>query len=179
MHASPTTHGALRAAAVRAAACFVLCGAAHAQPSKPLAEEIAVADAQLFAAIFDQCDVDALAPLVAEDFEFFHDKWGQIARTKAEFLAAIRGACERQRAGTDFKARRVLEPGSSEVFVMRQLGAFQTGRHRFFRVEPGRPDQATESARFAHLWRQLDGRWQLARVVSYDHVDAPAPTRAP
>lgn len=164
----------LTAALALALALAALAAPATAQPARSLDEQVAAADAAFFGALFDRCDPEALAPMVADDLEFFHDKWGRIAKSKDEFLAAIRGMCERQRAGTDFKARRELVPGSSAVFPMKGVGAFQTGRHRFFRVAAGKPDEPTESARFAHLWRQDGERWQLARVYSYDHVDAPS-----
>jgi ketosteroid isomerase-like protein len=142
-----------------------------AQDARSVHAEIAQADREFFKAVFDTCDADAVGEMIVDDFEFFHDKWGQIANSKAEFVAAIRGACERQAAGTDFKARRELVAGSMAVFVMNNYGALQTGNHRFFKVEPGKADVPTEHARFTHLWRLQDGRWLLARVISYDHID--------
>ena len=157
------------------AACALLFAtAAAAGDAASLRQEIEAADRALFAAVFDACDADAVAAMVADDLEFFHDKWGQIARSGVEFVAAIRGACERQRAGTDFKARRTLLPESSVVHPMNKYGALHTGSHAFFRVEADGSLVPTESAQFANLWRLQEGRWLLARVFSYDHVDAPA-----
>ena len=109
--------------------------------------------------------------MVTDDFEFFHDKWGQIAKSKADFVASIRGACTRQKAGSDFKARREVLSTSVEAFPIANYGALQMGVHRFFRLEPGKPDIPTEHAKFAHLWRREGGRWLLARVISYEHVE--------
>jgi len=150
---------------------------ALASGQQGLATQVEAADRALFRAIFDDCDAKALEPMVTADFEFYHDKWGQTARSGAEFVKAIAGMCERQRAGTDFRARRELDAGSSAVFPMKDYGALHVGRHRFFRREAGRPDQPTERAQFANLWKLEDGRWRLARVFSFDHVDAPG--RAP
>lgn len=147
--------------------------AAVSQTPPTLQDQIAEADRALFRAVFDDCNPDALAALVTDDFEFYHDKWGQTARSKDEFVKSIRGMCERQRAGTDFKGKRVLVEGSVEVLPMKGYGAIEMGKHRFYKVEPGKPDIPTEHARFTHLWRQENGRWLLARVLSYDHVDAP------
>ena len=144
-----------------------------AQGGQRLQEQIAEADRALFRAIFDDCNPDALPAMVTDDFEFYHDKWGQIARSKDEFVKSIRGMCERQRAGTDFKGKRVLVAGSMEVLPMRGYGAIEIGKHRFFKVESGKPDIPTEHARFTHLWRHENGRWLLARVLSYDHVNEP------
>ncbi len=155
------------------AALALAAATASAQDARPLPTQIAEADRALFRAIFEDCDPEALKGLVTDDFEFYHDKWGQIARSKAEFVKAIQGLCERQRAGTDFKGKRVLVKESLEVFPMKGYGAVESGRHDFFKVEPGKPDVPTEKARFTHLWRLDNGKWLLARVLSYDHVDAP------
>jgi len=150
---------------------LLLCaGSATAQT---LREQIEAADRALFAAGFDDCDADAIGRLVTDDFEFFHDKWGQIARSKDEFVAAVRGGCERQRKGTDFKAKRQLVAASHSVYPMQKYGALQSGQHEFFRVEADGRLVPTEYARFTHLWKQVDGRWLLAKVISYDHIDGP------
>ncbi len=152
-----------------------LAGTAAAADDGALRREIEAADAALFAAVFDRCDPQAVAAMVTDDFEFFHDKWGQIAKTKADFVKAIAGGCERQRQGTDFHARRRLVPGTLAVFPMKSYGALEMGEHEFFRVEKDGSLKPTEYARFAQLWRQQGGQWLLARVISYDHVDGPRP----
>jgi hypothetical protein len=45
-------------------------------PALELTDEVAAADAALFSAFVDRCDVNALETLVKEDFEMFHDKVG-------------------------------------------------------------------------------------------------------
>ena len=48
---------------------------------------------------------------------------------------------------------------------MQGYGAIQIGRHVFAKKgEPG-----SEVARFVHLWKQENGVWRLARVLSFDH----------
>ena len=44
--------------------------------SKELVATIMAKDQQLFDAVFETCDIKVLATLVAEDFEFYHDKSG-------------------------------------------------------------------------------------------------------
>jgi hypothetical protein len=39
--------------------------------------------------------------------------------------------------------------------------------HRFCHEEGGRQDCG--SFAFTHVWHQVAGRWQIARVVSYGH----------
>lgn len=152
------------------ALCLLMAGGANAQS---LRDGIAAADRALFAAVFDACDADAVGAMVTDDFEFFHDKWGQIAKSKDEFVAAIRGSCDRQRQGTDFRARRVLVLSTLRVHPMRNYGALQTGEHAFFRLGKDGKPTPTEHARFTHLWKRSGDRWLLARVISYDHVDGP------
>ena len=132
--------------------------------------EIAKSDSALFGAVFNKCDPATLPGLVTEDFEFYHDKWGQIATSGTQFVDSIRQLCERQKQGIDFRSRRELVEGSMEVYPINNYGAVQVGVHRFYALAEGKPDRLTETARFTHLWKKDDkGHWRLARVLSYDH----------
>jgi hypothetical protein len=139
-----------------------------ARPS-PLYEELAAKDKALFDAVFTTCDTKVLNDLLTEDFEFYHDKWGQVVSSREQFVGNIRGMCERQKTGEDYRARRDVVPGTLAVYPMKNYGAVQSGEHRFYRLPE---NKLTESARFTHLWKQENGQWRLARVLSYDHVDA-------
>lgn len=138
--------------------------------SKELIAEIEASDRALFAAVFDTCDVEKLADLLVEDFEFYHDKWGLAATSREQFVDAIRGQCERQREGTDFRARRELVAGSMKVYPLNNYGAIEVGAHRFYALHQGGPDQLTETALFTQVWKNDGGKWRLARVLSYGHV---------
>ncbi len=141
-------------------------GAAPASPE--LIALLAEKDRQLFDAVFG-CKLDLLATLVADDFEFIHDKWGQTADSGARFLDAMRENCKGQETGQNFRARRELVEGSMTIHVLNNYGAMQMGQHRFYALQPGQPDRLTEDGKFIDVWRQIDGEWKLARVVSYDH----------
>ncbi|WP_460831741.1 nuclear transport factor 2 family protein [Lysobacter humi (ex Lee et al. 2017)] len=147
-------------------------GAAPASPE--LVARLAEFDLRLFDAVFN-CKPDVLAGLVADDFEFLHDKGGRIATTGAGFVENVRVGCERQKTGENFRARRELVPGSMTVHVLNNYGAMQMGTHRFFALQPGKPDRLTETGRFVDVWRQDGDTWKLARVISYDHVLAEPP----
>ncbi|HEX8703456.1 MAG TPA: nuclear transport factor 2 family protein [Myxococcaceae bacterium] len=142
-------------------------------PSPELVAQLAELDRQLFDAVFG-CRIDTLASLVAEDFEFLHDKWGQTATSGPAFVEAVHQGCEKQKTGENFTARRELVPGTMTVHVLKGYGAMQLGTHRFFALQPGRPDRLTETGKFIDVWKQQDGRWKLARVISYDHQLAQA-----
>ena len=125
-------------------------------------------DRQLFAALFDRCDVAALRGLVADDLEFFHDKHGQTARNSAQFLDTITAMCARQASGEDYRARRELDPASSEVFPMQGYGALHTGVHRFYMLQPGQPGERMHDA--PDRAEQTDER--CGRADSGENIDA-------
>jgi hypothetical protein len=137
-------------------------------PSPALVATLAEKDRQLFDAVFG-CKPELLEMLVAEDFEFFHDKHGLTTQSGAQFVKDITGMCERQAAGTDFRARRELVPGSMTVHIIGDYGAMQMGTHRFFALQAGKPDRLTETGKFIDLWKREGETWKLARVISYDH----------
>ena len=140
-----------------------------APPASPeLVATLAGKDRQLFDAVFG-CKLALLQTLVAEDFEFFHDKHGLTTQSGAQFVKDITGMCERQAAGTDFRARRELLPGSMAVHLIGDYGAMQMGMHRFFALQSGKPDRLTETGKFIDLWKREGETWKLARVISYDH----------
>lgn len=137
--------------------------------SKELTEAIAKADEALFHNFFDTCDVPKVAALVADDLEFFHDKGGLTNTTGASFVEDMQKKCERQKTGEDFLSTRVLDRDSLRVYPLNDYGAVETGTHRFYAIVEGEPNRLTETAQFLMIWKQVDGAWKLARVVSYDH----------
>ncbi|HYE43509.1 MAG TPA: nuclear transport factor 2 family protein [Caulobacteraceae bacterium] len=158
---------ATASAAIAAPAVAQTQGAAA--PTTEVFEILAARDQELFAALFDRCDADHLATMVAADFEFYHDKGGQTADSGAAFIAGVRQMCEGQKAGTNYRARRELVPGSLQLHMINNYGAVQMGDHRFFKLTPGRPEALVETGRFVNLWKNENGAWKLARVISYDH----------
>jgi hypothetical protein len=156
-----------------AAAVFVPTKATNAQvrsPKSPASQQLfadlAAKDKELFDVIFNQCNVKRLSELITEDFEFYHDKSGQVAKSGKEFADGISSMCERQQKGIDYRARRVLVRNSLEVYPLNNYGAVQMGVHRFYPLVKGKPN---EVAKFTHLWKKENGEWKLARVLSYDH----------
>jgi ketosteroid isomerase-like protein len=138
-------------------------------PTKQLTDEVAAADAALFAAFFDRCDIAALNTMVTDDFEMYHDKGGLVADSGKKFIGNIEGTCARQKTGEDYRARRELVPGSLRVYPLNNYGAIETGEHRFYQRLPGKPEKLVEVALFTHVWKKEAGGWKLARVLSYDH----------
>ena len=125
-----------------------------------LTQAVTTLDTQLFDA-YNNCNLDKLGAMVADDLEFYHDKTG-LAVGKQVFLNAIKNnICG--------KVQRKLVAGSLEVYPLKGYGAVEIGVHRFY--HPGDPSNIGE-AKFVHLWQYKDGTWKVARVISYDHQAA-------
>lgn len=155
--------------ALLAAAPLALAQTAGPAPTKQLTDEIAAADAALFSAFFDRCDIAALSGMVTEDFEMYHDKGGLVADSGKKFIANIEGTCARQKTGEDYRARRELVPGTLKVYPLNNYGAIEVGEHRFYQLLPGKPEKLVEVALFTQVWKKEADGWKLARVLSYDH----------
>lgn len=148
-----------------------------ATTSPELVATLAERDRALFAAVFG-CDIEALRPMIADDFEFLHDKHGKTDDSGAKFVSDVAAGCERQAAGTDFHSRRELVPGTLQTYALNNYGAVQLGTHRFYALRRGKPDLLTETSRFVDVWKLEGGQWKLARVISYGHELDPAAVAA-
>lgn len=146
-------------------------GGPRAGPSQTqeLHDEITAMDDKLFTAVFDTCDIATLATLVTDDFEFYHDKDGLSSTSGAQFVKAIEDMCARQKAGTDYRARRELVAESMQVYPLNNYGAIQVGKHRFYQLVPGEPEKLVEVSLFTNVWKKDAAGWKLARTLSYDH----------
>jgi hypothetical protein len=142
-----------------------------------LRDEVLKADAALFKAFFDDCDAEAVGRLVTADFEMFHDKGGRAITSGEQFVTITKDKCQRQRDGIDFLSTRELVLESVKVYPLNNYGAVETGVHRFYAVSKGKPNRLTETAQFTHIWKEDNGQWRLARVLSYDHVLAESPAK--
>jgi ketosteroid isomerase-like protein len=124
-----------------------------------LKTEIARMDSALFAA-FNARDLTALRTFFAPDLEFYQDNEGleNYAQTIKDFEEMFHQSS---------RIRRVLVPGSLEVYPIRNYGAIEIGSHRFCHEENGKAECGT--FKFLHVWRKTGNRWQLSRIVSYAH----------
>lgn len=120
---------------------------------------IAEQDRKVFEAI-DRCDMVAERSMWADDAEFYHDKTGLLAGGDKIVDAFKNNLCG--------KVKRELVPGTLEVYPMNGYGAVEIGVHRF--LHPYAQDHGVVGeAKFIHLWRLKDGKWQITRVISFDH----------
>ncbi|HTU00060.1 MAG TPA: nuclear transport factor 2 family protein [Rhizomicrobium sp.] len=138
-----------------------------AAPTLEMTAAITKADADLFDAVFLQCDAAKVAAMTTGDFRFVHDKDGESDRAK--FVENLKGHCERVKTGVDFPARRELVPSTLEVWPIDNYGALEIGTHKFYARLPGKPETLTETGNFMILWKQVDGKWLMAESISYGH----------
>lgn len=149
------------------ACCFSVAVSAS-QHNDKLKQEILQLDQVVFGQGYNQCDVDALAAVTSDSFEFYHDEHG-ITNSKSDFLNGIKnGLCQ-----LDYKPRRELIDGSTEVYPLKKqgviYGAIQRGDHRFYAKYPNKPEVMTSIAKFTTLWMLEGGKWRMTRVLSFDH----------
>jgi hypothetical protein len=137
--------------------------------SQELIDDIVACDHAFFEAVFITGDLEIIGEFITEDFEFYHDKGGLTATSRAQFVEIMRTSHERQQQGVDFRARRELDKDSLTVYPLNHYGAIQVGIHRFYALVEGKEYQLTETSRFTHVWKEEEGKWRMSRVLSYDH----------
>jgi|ERR1051325_1686848 hypothetical protein len=129
--------------------------------SGPLFEELARMDSILFDASFVLCDAAKANAIFADDVEFYHDKDGlSVGEQVRENTRKLTASCPGKRGIT-----RTVVPGSLKVYPIEGYGAMQVGVHRF----DERGAATSTVAQFISLWHVQDGKWRLARVISFDH----------
>jgi ketosteroid isomerase-like protein len=137
-------------------------GGAAEPPDKAqtaLFETISRLDTEVFDA-FNRHDLARLTSFFTEDLEFYHDTGGL-----SGYAENADGFKKMFASMPDI--RRDLEPGSLEVYPIKDYGAMQMGRHRFCHKEDGKDDCGTFG--FAMVWRKTGDSWKISRVLSYGH----------
>lgn len=133
-----------------------------------LREKARQLDEVVFEAGYNQCNIEKLGTVVADDMEFYHDQGGPLFGGQAFLGSMQKGICE-----LDYKARRELV-GELEVFPLYSngelYGMISRGKHRFHAKYPGKAEYPSGEALFNMLWLLKDGEWKLARTQSFNHV---------
>lgn len=125
---------------------------------------------------YNTCDIAAQRQYFTDDVEFYHDKGGPTFGADALIESTRKNLC----SGSTRVRREAIER-TVQVFPLHRdgvpYGAVMSGDHRFYGRAPDRPETLDGVARFTHLWLLKDGKWRIARVLSYDHGPAPVDTR--
>jgi len=133
---------------------------AYIPVSKELYDTIIKKDSILFAAA-NSGNINKLKTFFTEDLEFFHDVGGL-----ADYKETVDNF---SRVAKNYSyTRRVLVPGSVEVYPIKDYGAVQTGIHQFCRLENGSLTNCG-TFKFVHVWKKTPDGWKISRVVSYGH----------
>jgi len=148
------------ARALSAAALVLGSGAAlAAEPTRAeLTRQVEALDKEFFDA-FNNCKIDKLTEMVAEDLEFFHDKNG-LMRSRQSFIDAVkRNVCG--------KFRREPIAGTMVVYPLEGFGAIQMGDHKFCPLSSSRCEG---KGKYVNVWQRRGERWEMMRVLSYEHL---------
>ena len=108
---------------------------------------------------YNHCDTkfETYADFYADDIEFYHDQGG-LSNSKKDILEGTKKfICG--------KVTRSLVPGSIEVYPIKDYGAIEIGLHSFSN-NTNRPDEPKKVSRFTIFWKQVNGTWKIAKVVS-------------
>ena len=105
---------------------------------------------------YNNCDMAKQAEIFADSIEFYHDGGG-LERSKQALLNAI----QKNICG---KVTRVLVKGSIEVYPIPGYGAVEIALHRF--INHAENDHLSQPDRFVVVWRHLNDKWQMTRIIS-------------
>jgi CubicO group peptidase (beta-lactamase class C family) len=152
------------------AALTCLTTQAQVSTSSSLYQTIKKLDSLLFDDGFNTCSIPVFDSLVSDNFEFYHDQAGTML-SKVAFINCVKNNV----CSLNYKASRVLEPGSMQIYPLEKngvlYGAIETGIQRFYALEPGKPLYFTSRAKFSNVWKLENSTWRLIRSLSYDHQD--------
>ncbi|MCW8879837.1 MAG: nuclear transport factor 2 family protein [Kangiellaceae bacterium] len=152
-------------------AIFNLTVYAKSETDNELKTKFIELDNIIFEESFNNCHLEALNPIISEDFEFYHDVAG--VQHRDSFLKSVKqNIC----SNMNNKPIRKLVPNTMELFSLKKdgvlYGMIQRGIHEFYIKEKGKPLYKTGIAKFTHLWILEDDKWKLKRVLSFDHQSA-------
>lgn len=123
-------------------------------------------DSIIFERSFNLCEIEKLEPIIAKNFEFYHDVTGIQDRQK--FMNAL----EENVCSNFGKFQRNLVENSLEVYSLKNngvlYGAIQKGKHTFHKKQK-KTFKTVGIADFTHVWILENKQWKLKRVLSYNH----------
>jgi ketosteroid isomerase-like protein len=130
----------------------------YAPDNPELYQTIVKLDSVFFDA-YNHCDTkfETYADFYADDIEFYHDQGG-LSNSKKDILEGTK----KYICG---KVTRNLVPGSIEVYPIKDYGAIEIGLHSFSN-NTNPPNEPKKVSRFTIFWKQVNGTWKIAKVVS-------------
>src|SRR5215216_5507052 len=107
-------------------------------------------DSLLFDVAFNQCDAAQFKKIIADDVEFYDDRFG-LNVSKENEIKSLNAKCNRPENLT-----RKLN--SCTIDKLGDFGAVQIGEHTFY--VDGKPEG---TGKFIHIWERKDKDWKLKR----------------
>lgn len=104
---------------------------------------------------YNNCKLNVMEELISEDLEFYHDQGGLMTSKQKLNEALKNNICG--------KVKRQLKAGSIEVYPIKGYGAVEMGQHGFYSASGTGADHF---AKFVHIWKRTNGKWQITRVIS-------------
>lgn len=129
-------------------------------PHAELAAEIRDADREVFEA-YQNCDLARYASFLSDDLEFYQDNIG--VRNRDQLLASMKNRCNE-----GIHLLRRLDENTLVINAVPGYDAVEAGTHRIYSVHEN-AEHLDATAQFTQVWTKKTGRWQLLRVVSFDH----------
>lgn len=112
---------------------------------------------------YNNRDLKKFMSYLSPDLEFYHDLTGL---TDYEKNLAI---FKEKFADSSLIMRRELVPESAEVYPIKGLGAVEIGTHKYYVKSALNGDRLASQPKFVLIWKNVNGRWQIIRIISYEH----------
>jgi hypothetical protein len=126
----------------------------------------------LFWLAYNTCDTASIGDFYTDDVEFYHDKNG-FSKGRDNIVSSFK----KNLCSDDFRLRREALDSTVHVFLLKNqdsvYGAILNGEHYFYVLEKGKKERLDGWAKFTHTWILQNGKWQMTRILSYDHKPAP------
>lgn len=114
---------------------------------------------------YNACNLKTLEVFFTDDIEFYHDKSGLTQTLQVLMKQVSENVCGNRK----MVLRREAIETSIEVYPLNNYGAIISGEHVFYLKEGDAKERLVEKAKFTHVWRLKKDRWQMSRVLSYNH----------
>ncbi|WP_137224996.1 nuclear transport factor 2 family protein [Shewanella sp. MEBiC00475] len=130
---------------------------------KALTDTMKALDTAVFDS-FNHCqkteELDKHSSFFATDVEFYHDNGGVTWDRESMIANTKNNACGQY-------TRKLVE-GSFNVHSIKDFGAITEGVHIFCQ---NKTNQCEGKADFVMVWRKVDDKWKITRVLSYGHSE--------
>lgn len=143
-----------------------------AQNSDSAAIKSVLSRDSLFWLAYNTCDTARIGDFYADDVEFYHDKNG-FSKGRDSIVSSFKANL----CSDNFRLRREALDSTIHVFLLKNkgsvYGAILNGEHFFYVLEKDKKERLDGWAKFTHTWILQNGKWQMTRILSYDHKPAP------